>query len=189
MAPYKPIPFSEQFFLALIRDRAETGFAVIPESDQPTSSAADPMRRELKRSGLSYVPVRGISQREDGSETVRYALFILPGNWHPYWDVEPMAPDLFRSELDRLCRLFPSEQRMVFRAGQPVEFLCQTGETELLPFSERSYGDLFRRWFTSGMPETDTFLGVFLNEPPATMNMAHYRTCCGEVVRYGLRPS
>ena len=106
MVPYKPIPFTEQFFLALIRDRADTGFAVIPESDQPTSSADDPVRRELKRSGLSYVPIRGISQREDGCETVRYALFVLPGNWHPHWDVEPMAPDLFRSELDRLCALF-----------------------------------------------------------------------------------
>ncbi len=188
MVPYKPIPFEEQFFLALIRHRAETGFAVIPEPNQPTSSAADPVRRELKRSGLSYVPVRGISQRDDGVETCRYALFILPGSWYPHWDVEPMAPDLFRSELDRLCRLFPLEQRMVFRAGQPVEFLCQTGETELLPFSDRSYGDLFRRWFTAAAPETDTFLGVFLNEQPMTINGAHHRTCCGEVIRYGLRP-
>ena len=100
-----------------------------------------------------------------------------------------MAPEVFRSELDRLCRLFHLEQRMVLRAGQPVEFLREAGQTELLPFSDRSYADLFRRWFTSEIPETDTFLGVFLNEPPATMNMAHYRTCCGEVIRYGLKPS
>ncbi len=33
MVPYEPIPFTEQFFLALIRNRAETGFAVIPESN------------------------------------------------------------------------------------------------------------------------------------------------------------
>ena len=189
MVPNKLILFSEQFFLALIRNRAETGFAVIPESDQPANASTEPVRRALKRSGLSYVPVRGISQREDGSETVRYALFVLPGNWHPYWDVEPMAPELFRVELDRLCRLFHLEQRMVLRAGQPVEFMRKAGQTELLPFSDRSYADLFRRWFTSEIPETDTFLGVFLNEPPATMNMAHYRTCCGEVIRYGLKPS
>ncbi len=145
MVPYNPIPFTEQFFLALIRNRAETGFAVIPESDQPLNYADDPVRRELKRSGLSYVPVHGKSQREGGGESVYYALFVLPGSWHPYWDAEPMAPDLFRSELDSLFRLFQLEQRMVFHAGQPVEFLRQTGETELLPFSERSYGDLFRR--------------------------------------------
>ena len=189
MVPNKLIPFSEQFFLALIRNRAETGFAVIPESDQPANASTEPVRRALKRSGLSYVPVRGISQREDGSETVRYALFVLPGNWHPYWDVEPMAPDLFQSELDRLCRLFRLEQRMVFRAGRPVEFLRQTGETELLPFSDDRYGDLFRRWFASVMPDDEIYLGTFLNEQPMTISGAHRRTCCGEVVRYGLRPS
>ena len=189
MVPCKPIPFDEQFFLALIRNRAETGFAVIPESDQPTSSTADPLRRELKRSGLSCVPVRGISQRKNGGETVRYALFVLPGSWHPHWDVEPMAPDLFQSELDRLCRLFRLEQRMVFRAGRPVEFLRQTGQTELLPFSDRCYGDLLRLWFSSVMPDDEQYLSMFLNEQPMTISGAHRRTCCGEVVRYGLRPS
>ena len=54
--------------------------------------------------------------------------------------------------------------------------------------SRHPYGDLFRRWFTSAMPETDTFLGVFLNEQPMTINGAHHRTYCGEVVRCGLRP-
>ncbi len=48
------------------------------------NSSTEPVRRELKRSRLSYVPVREIPLREDGSETVRYALFILPGNWHVF---------------------------------------------------------------------------------------------------------
>ena len=75
------------------------------------------------------------------------------------------------------------------RAGRPVEFLRQTGETELLPFSDDRYGDLFRRWFASVMPDDEIYLGTFLNEQPMTISGAHRRTCCGEVVRYGLRPS